>query len=84
MPTPEFNDLAQASIFALPKFDPEKEMRTLQNLWIKRGSTDDPPPLICRPQRPSQDDFPDDPAQERSFFESDSDSDEEASIKWYS
>lgn len=58
-------------------------MRTLQNLWSKRCSLGESPPLICRSPSPTQD-IPevDDPTSERSFFESDSDSDdEEASSK---
>jgi Fe-S-cluster containining protein len=73
--TPEFNNLSQVSIFALPKFDPEKEMRMLQNLWSKRCSIGDPQPLICRTTHEIVDDG-DDP-QERSFFETDSDSEDE-------
>jgi Fe-S-cluster containining protein len=73
--TPEFNNLSQVSIFALPKFDPEKEMRMLQNLWSKRCSIGDPQPLICRTTQEIVDDG-DDP-QERSFFETDSDSEDE-------
>jgi hypothetical protein len=84
--SPEFNDCSQASIFALPKFNPEKEMKMLQNLWTKRCSSgEDPPPLICRSTRPSED-ISDvaDPSPERSFFESDSDTeDEEAYSKRY-
>ncbi len=81
--TPEFSDYSQASIFALPKFDPEKEMKMLQNLWKNRCSNGDPPPLICRSPQPSPEsrEVPD-PTQDRSFFESDSDcEDEEVSAK---
>ena len=73
--TPEFNNLSQVSVFALPKFDPEKEMRMLQNLWSKRCSTGDPQPLICRTTPEIVDDGED--PQERSFFETDSDSEDE-------
>ena len=77
--TPEFNNLSEVSIFALPKFDPEKEMRILQNLWSKRCSIGDPQPLICRSPRTSHEIVDDggDRSQERSFFETDSDSDDE-------
>jgi len=77
--TPEFNNLSQVSVFALPKFDPEKEMRMLQNLWSKRCSIGDPQPLICRASRPSQEvvEDRDDPTPEKSFFETDSDSEDE-------
>ena len=73
----EFHNLSQVSVFALPKFDPEKEMKTLQNLWSKRCSKD-PPPLICRSPFPPQD-IQDlhSTNEERSFFESDSDSEDE-------
>lgn len=36
--TPEVKNIAQASIFSLPKFDPEREMRKLQSLWTQRGA----------------------------------------------
>ena len=36
--TPEVKNIAQASIFSLPKFDPEREMRKLQSLWTRRGA----------------------------------------------
>ena len=57
-------------------------MKILQNLWTKRCSIGDPP-LICRSPQQSQNalEVPDS-AHERSFFESDSDSeDEEVSVK---
>ena len=57
-------------------------MKILQNLWTKRCSMGDPP-LICRSPQQSSDhlEVPD-TTQERSFFESDSDSeDEEVSVK---
>ena len=81
--TPEFSDYLQASIFARPKFNPETEMKKLQNLWKKRCSNGDPPPLICRsPQQSPESLQTPDPTQDRSFFESDSDSeDEEVSAK---
>jgi hypothetical protein len=82
--SPELNNLSQASVFALPKFDAEKEMRMLQNLWTKRCSIGDPPPLICRSPQLSQDITEIVDSSERSFFESDSDSeDEEVSNKRY-
>ena len=55
-------------------------MRILQNLWSKRCSTDDRPTLICRSSKaePVQD-FTDcdETCHERSFFESDSESEDE-------
>jgi len=84
MQSPELNNLSQASIFALPKFDAEKEMRMLQNLWTKRCSVGDSPPLICRSPQPSQDFTEIIDSSERSFFENDSDSeDDEVSNKRY-
>jgi hypothetical protein len=77
----EFSDLSQVSIFALPRFDPEKEMRTLQNLWSKRNSGSGVP-LIFRtePQEPITEQLSD-TSIERSYFESDSDSDEDEYAK---
>ena len=72
----EFSNLSEASIFALPKFDPEKEMRILQNLWSKRCSPSNQP-LICRSLYPAASQISDDSPRARSFFESDSESDEE-------
>lgn len=76
--TTDFSDLTKASIFSLPRFDPDKEMRMLQSLWSKRvtfGVT----PLIHRASgqvRPSSQGI-DKAPQERSFFESDSDDEDE-------
>ena len=75
----DFNDLTKASVFSLPRFDPEKEMRMLQNLWSKRGSLA-VPPLIYRSSRHLQSPSSqrsDHVHQERSFFESDTDTDDE-------
>jgi hypothetical protein len=76
----EFSDLSQVSIFSLPRFDPEKEIRTLQNLWSKRNSTSICP-FIFRPESPEDTiDQKSDSSIERSFFESDSDTDDEELI----
>jgi chorismate mutase len=74
----EFTDLSQASIFSLPRFDPERELRMLQNLWLKRRAND-PPPLVIRSTEITEevDDHVSDTSTERSFFESDSDEDDE-------
>ena len=78
--TTDFNDLTKASVFSLPRFDPQKEMQKLQNLWSKRGTLGAPPPLINRSslqiKSPSPR-VPDKAPQERSFFESDTDTDDE-------
>lgn len=57
-------------------------MKILQNLWTKRRSIGDPP-LICRsPQQSLEPLEIQDSTEERSFFESESDSeDEEVSTK---
>lgn len=77
------NDLTKASIFSLPRFDPEKEMRMLQNLWSKRGSLVESP-LILRSSRQLQSPSRGtDKSQERSFFESDTDDEDEDYSKRY-
>jgi hypothetical protein len=73
----EVNDLTKASIFSLPRFDPEKEMRMLQNLWSKRGSLVVPPLILCSPRHLQSPSLATGSCQERSFFESDSDDDED-------
>ena len=60
----EFNDIANASIFSVPKVDSTKQMKILQNLWTKRHSQD------LDPRRQSQ--GSEQSTLERSFFESDS------------
>jgi len=50
----------------------------LQNLWSKRCSISEPQPLICRTTQEIDDDG-DDP-KERSFFETDSDSEDEEEV----
>jgi hypothetical protein len=75
----EFSDLSQVSIFSLPRFDPEREMRTLQNLWSKRNSnTESLCPVMLRSESPQDiSGQSSDSSFEKSFFESDSDSDDE-------
>lgn len=74
------NDISKASVFRLPVFDPEKEMQKLKDLWKKRWPNESlSPPMIVRYAPRSMAKVP-----EPSFFESDSDSeDEEVSPKWY-
>jgi hypothetical protein len=73
----EFNNLSQASIFCLPRFNPEKELKTLQNLWSKRCSLEPQPHLLPSSRSP----IPAEPI-ERSFFESDSDSEDESKKRY--
>ena len=75
----EFNDLSQASIFCLPRFNPEKELKTLQNLWSRRGSLGPPPHLLPSSKSPILAE-----PTERSFFESDSDSEEDSKKRYCS
>ena len=87
----EFSNLTNASVFALPKFNPEKEMRILQNLWTKRSlEIGDSPPLIHRSSfTASSTNIPEEPGVpevnvERSYFESDTETeDENDSMKRY-
>ena len=72
----EFSDLSQASIFSLPKFDPEQELKTLQSLWSKRSCLESRNLLTCS-RSPIVDEQP-----EQSFFENDSE-DEDESPKRY-
>jgi hypothetical protein len=72
----EFSDLTQASVFSLPKFDPEQELRKLQSLWSKRSC------LEARNFLTSSRSPIFDKLQEQSFFENDSE-DEDESPKRY-
>ena len=79
----EFRNLTNASIFALPKFNLDKEMRLLQNLWTKRSlEIGDSPPFIY-PTSPLIDVSDLKELQvagsnfERSYFESDTETDDE-------
>jgi hypothetical protein len=74
----EFNDLSQASIFCLPRFNPERELKTLQNLWSRRCSLGPPPPHLLPS---SKSPILAEPT-ERSFFESDSESEEESKRRY--
>jgi hypothetical protein len=68
------NDISKVSVFRLPVFDPEKEMQKLKDLWKKRWPNESlSPPVIARYAPRSKTRVP-----EPSFFESDSDSEDEA------
>jgi len=80
----EFSNLTNASVFALPKFNPDKEMRILQNLWTKRSlEIGDSPPLIHRSSFASPSTHSPDESiapqvnVERSYFESDTETDDD-------
>jgi hypothetical protein len=75
--TVEVKNISQASVFSLPKFDPEREMRKLQNLWTRRGSILLSPILRRSPSpRPRAfGSFESEERREVSFFEDDSESD---------
>jgi len=49
----EVKDISQASVFSLPKYDPDKELRKLQKLWSRRGSIL-LSPLLCPSPSPRQ------------------------------
>jgi hypothetical protein len=75
------NDISKASVFRLPVFDPEKEMQKLKDLWKKRWPNESlsPPVMVRYAPRSKAAKVP-----EPSFFESDTDSeDEEVSPRWY-
>jgi hypothetical protein len=68
----EFSDLSQASIFSLPKFNPEQELKKLQSLWSKRSCLESQNLLTCS-RSPIVDEQP-----EQSFFENDSEDENES------
>lgn len=79
-PATEFGDLSKVSIFSLPKFDLEKEIKMLQCLWSKRWPHLSSVSVLCRRSR-----LPEDLCRyvinekESSFFETDSESEKEES-----
>ena len=82
--SPELNDISQVSVFSLPVFDPEKEMAKLRALWKKKWSEESLSPPLIFTSRPRSCAVLPVKLPEPSFFESDSESeDEELPPQWY-
>lgn len=80
--SPDLKDIAKVSVFRLPVFDPEKEMAKLRMLWKKKWPEESLSPPLMLPIRPRSDGLLRTRLPEPSFFESDSESeDEEFSLK---